>query len=101
MERQLGSSCSEFEILECGNNSFAVTGVSGFKPLVQNASIDFKQPKRSLYRELGLLPKVCNPGYGKFPEHNCCSLSNSQKDFGLGKKKKKKVNAFKVKKGKL
>lgn len=84
MQRQFGSSCSEFEILECGNNSFAVPEVSDFKPLEQNASVDFKQPKRSLYRELGLLPEVCNTGSGKFPEHNCCFLSNSQKDLSSG-----------------
>lgn len=83
MLRQFGASCSEFEILECGNKSFAVTEVSGFKPLEQNASVDFKQPEKSI-QGIRITPHVCNPGDGKFPEHNCCLLSNSQKDLSLG-----------------
>lgn len=102
MQRQFGSSCSEFEILECGNKSFAVTEVSDFKPLEQNASVDFKQPKRSLYRELGLRPQVYSTGCGKFPGRNCCFLSNSQKDLSSGNFFfLKRVRAFKVKKEKL
>lgn len=66
MQRQFGTSCSEFEILECGNKSFAVTEVSGFKPLEQNASVDFKQPEKSI-QGIRITPRCLQPWRWQVP----------------------------------